>query len=710
MNADHFSDVNVFWGSEKSQLPDPQGLAQYWYQVKAQVGNCHPGVCLPFGMVSAVAYSGGYPTGYGTYLPNSFGRPAEFLSQKACCGFTHFQVSGTGAIQRYYNYIRVVPLSGGLDTLDTMHPLREEKAVPGFYRTMLGDTGILAELTASEKSILHRYSFPNNSPALAVDLLQSGLAMKEYDKNRILEVSVTKRSNSCLDVYLGCEIPIFACLKFSNGQITVLLDGEPVQDSAELGDTAGHQLLILWQGKGTVAAELQAAFSLRSPEQAFHNLDLHHTFEQIAAIAADAWRVALSHCQVSFDCPSNTRIFYSALYHTLVKPSNFKGESPFWKIKPDYFVDFATLWDQYKTQLPLVLSLYSDIGTGIVQALLNMGERLGHFPNKILLSSENGFDSQQAVSLAVYVIADAYWRSLPGIDWDRALRIVESDLSWQYRSIQNTDHITHIWDFAEACTSAAKVAEDLGKMNLQQKFQQWAQVWNLAFDPQTGLIRDGNFYEGHKKTYSFRLMHDMKSRIARYPSREKLMADLDSFFGFSGDPAPQNFDGVSGKENEQRAQMYQRFEGLNNEPDMEVPYFYTYMGQHDKTVQILHDAMQFMFGEGNGGLPGNNDSGGLSAWYIWNAIGIFPVTGQNLMLIGSPTVNQSSIRLSSGNVFFITVSRDSEKSIYVTDIVWNGVPLSRKWLTVREFMQGGRLELTMRDQPQNEDQWILPNQ
>lgn len=143
---------------------------------------------------------------------------------------------------------------------------------------------------------------------------------------------------------------------------------------------------------------------------------------------------------------------------------------------------------------------------------------------------------------------------------------------------------------------------------------------------------------------------------------------------------------------------YNRFEGFNNEPDMETPVAYVYAGRHDRTAEIIRAGMRYMFTSGRGGLPGNNDSGGLSSCYVWNAIGLFPVSGQPVMLIGSPIFDSVTMRLPRVELTVIT-ENNSDTGIYVREASFNGKSLNRAYLTMDEFLGGGVVKLQMSEKP-----------
>ena len=147
-----------------------------------------------------------------------------------------------------------------------------------------------------------------------------------------------------------------------------------------------------------------------------------------------------------------------------------------------------------------------------------------------------------------------------------------------------------------------------------------------------------------------------------------------------------------------------RFEGLNNEPDMEAPWAYYYAGRPDRTAEVVHAAIQQQFGTGRGGLPGNDDSGGLSSWYVWASLGLFPVAGQNLFLIGPPSFAESRIRVLGGDAVtietrgFVEPRRDGPAQ-YVQSVEFNGAPLTRPWLRGNEVHHGGSLCIELGPEP-----------
>jgi putative alpha-1,2-mannosidase len=297
-------------------------------------------------------------------------------------------------------------------------------------------------------------------------------------------------------------------------------------------------------------------------------------------------------------------------------------------------------------------------------------------------------------------LADAYYRRLPGIDWRRALEAMLADL----RQARNEDYyanhlvypVTHNLDLAQACYCTAQIAKGLGEQGIYREMMAHSARWRGAYDPATGRLIEGEYYEGGLWNYSFRLLHDMAARIA-LSSEAAFVADLDRFFGYGQPPVEQP--SVPGDRETMRwGHSLNRFEGYNNEPDIETPYGYLYAGRHDRCAEVVRAGMRYLYTTGPGGLPGNNDSGGLTSCYIWNAVGLFPVTGQPVYLIGSPIFDAASLQLGEARFRVETVDNSAE-NLYVQRATLNGVPLERAYLSVDEVHAGGTLRLEMGPAP-----------
>jgi putative alpha-1,2-mannosidase len=269
--------------------------------------------------------------------------------------------------------------------------------------------------------------------------------------------------------------------------------------------------------------------------------------------------------------------------------------------------------------------------------------------------------------------------------------------------------ISHTLDLAYAHHCTAKVARAMNDKRLADDLEKRSGGWINAFDPATGLLKDSEFYEGGKWNYSFRLLHDMAARIALAGGDDAFIGMLDSFFGYGAGPVTQA--GRRPLPAEMAAgYALNRFEGLNNEPDMEAPWAYHYAGRPDRTAEVVNAALTWQFGTGPGGLPGNDDSGGLSSWYVWASLGLFPVAGQNLFLINAPAFARGALKVSDGE-FVIETSGHRETPIgadgidsdqptqYVQSATLNGKPLHATHLSALDVHRGGRLHLQLGPEP-----------
>ncbi|WP_433223878.1 GH92 family glycosyl hydrolase [Dactylosporangium sp. CS-047395] len=722
-----FDDVDPFIGTAATDLPKAHGLAASWWWPKPQVGNTHPGATSPLGMVSACAYSGAYPTGYGRYKKNTEGVPELLFDRLQASGFTHFQQSGTGAIRKYYNYVRVTPMVQQLDALGESWPLRDEVAEPGYYAATL-DTGVRCEITVGEKVAVHRYTFPASSSArIVIDLSCGGLAIE-----------------------LGRTVPLRAhaeSLGHGKVQGTVVMEGVPLSVHAEVESPGWRQMLwydrrlidggtrldfdsirhttmrpfgMLFMGptRAGQTVEIRLGFSLRGCEQAARNLhkecgEEEEAFDTVREATRDRWREHLGRVWVDGGTPARRQVFATALYHSLIKPCFADDESPFWPNSGPFAFDVCTMWDIYKTQLPLLAAIAPDRASDLLESLIRVCEEEGNFPIGYRMARGADRFFRQASTLAHTVLADAHALGRTPLDWNWALVHMVDDLRRMYGE-DFFEHgivhpISHTLDLAYAHHCTAKVARALNDVHLAEDLERRSRHWINAFDPVTGLLRDSEFYEGGKWNYSFRLLHDMAARIALGGGDAEFIENLDKFFGFGAPPVTQ-----PGRR-PQPAEMLagyalNRFEGLNNEPDMEAPWAYHYAGRPDRTAEIVHAALTWQFGTGPGGLPGNDDSGGLSSWYIWASLGLFPIAGQSLFLVNAPAFERAAVQVDGGE-FIVETSGHRSTPIgadgidgaappqYVQSVSLNGKPLDATHISAAEIHRGGRLHVRLGPEP-----------
>ena len=670
--------VDVFHGCGEIDLPKPEGIAATWFFIKAQTGNTNPAATLPFGKMNAGPYSGGYPTGYGDHLVNTCGRPGRFAAGKRLLGFSHLSHSGTGAVGYYYNYALVTPHAGRISKRGRRFAMEDERGEPGYYAVDL--EGTRCELTVDALRALHRYTFPGNKGVLSVAFTNVGLTSPLHGKSAPEQPElhmIDARTAGLSGVFHGVKLYL-AARCFSPCAL------RPWQDGSRLGADfaiSGREAL------------LAVAISARSMERAIEFLGGDCDFNQARTNAHQAWHDALSRIEIDAD-EAHKRIFYSNLYHSLVKPCDW-GEDGFLYGGGPFMADFITLWDMYKTQLPLVFALYREPGRKIAETLLRTGETLGFLPNSLGLSSNYAHEGKQARMLGAYALLTAHYAGLVD-DPGRALRVIERDVFSPGKRDFTEEHrcSSHTWtlDMADGCAYAARLAEEIGEMEVAARLAPLGRLWETAYDRETGLLSaDSGYYEGTLNNYSFRPCAYMDERMALCGGKEGFARALDKFFGYGAKPVRQPVTGLAVPAGTRLG----RFEGYNNEPDMETPYSYIFAGRHDRMCEVVAAGRKYMYTSGRGGLPGNNDSGGLSSCYVWNMLGLFPVAGRDLFLIGTPGVRSAKLALSSGNTLSIEVNNAGEDKIHVRGARFNGRDLTDFMLPAKELMRGGTLLFEM---------------
>ena len=676
--------VNVFHGNGRVKTEPLEGIAKAWFFFKGLSGNTHPGAVLPFGKLSACAYSGGYPSGYGNNRVNSGEPVKDLFDGKKIFGLAHLHHDGTGFIGYFYNYALTTAFSGALRKPE-MHDLVDEVGRPGYYAATAGQGGARYECTTSKTAIYHRYTMPQGEAGrVMVDFANDGLyegfggAPIQFDAGDATLTVVDEHTVTATVVLQG--LPVHFCAHCSGGHATLWEDFTETDATALTTcgkDNRRFGCVFSLDGEcGTLCLTVSA----RSTDKALaDNIAARSAdFDTVATEAGDAWEEKLSVIDIVAD-ERNKEIFYSNLYHTLTKPSDWSGES-FYYEDEEFLLDFITLWDIYKTQVPLLFTFYPDISRKLIRTYALMSDHQGVMPNSYGLCRQMMAEANQARLLASYMFCDAYYRGVQGIDYPWAFRALYNETRGeQYEQFVRTgecERTTHTLDLAECCGNVSDISEELGLNDVATALRPYAGNWRTAFDAETGVLKEGyTYYEGNHWNYAFRPLRDMEARIEEFGGREKFEQLLDRFFGYTDIESTKT-----------------RFEGFNNETDMETPYAYAYAERHDKLCEVVTAGNRYMFTTGEGGVPGNCDSGGLSACYLWNALGIFPVTGQDLMLIGSPSFEQATMHLASGNTF--TVKREGE-GIYVKSATLDGEALETLRISARRMMQGGTLTLVM---------------
>lgn len=688
MNS-RLNQVDPFFGSKIFRFKNNDFLSERWFYLKPQIGNLSPAACLPYNALTVVPYSGCYPAGYGIYRPSSSSVPRVETKHKRIKGFTHYSVSGTGYIEEFYNFFLVSPVKGG--KAPAYEKILREKASPGYY--FVKAETYSAEVTLSRDTAFYKIRF--NTPGKNEILLDPGYGGLDLAKPKQARAKKTEVSVSGLNAFSAAVFEfheLYACAEFDGFSKVAKVKKDGIEYiSARLKE-------------GGTEASFKISFSHTAADKAALYCADKTDFGGACESAANAWEESLSKIDVKAD-EKTQRLFYTCLYNAQKKPVDLSHENLITGTGPLY-ADIATFWDMYKTALPLMALLYPEKFAALINGLLGIAEsEQGHFPVCVLLERKFDRCHMQARSLTHNLIMTARAYGIGGIDYKRALAHMVSDLE---RTDFTRSRNTHTLDLADAAYFTAKLAKELGEQAIYEKYAGRVASWKTAFDEETGLLKQGkdvDYYEGIFANYSFRLSPYIKQRIEMC-GEDRFLEYLDRFFGYTRPPVKQyrrpTHDHILGKYAENRFS----FEGLNNEPDMETPYNYIFAGRHDKLCEVVSSAMNCRYDSGESGLPGNDDSGALTSWYVFNAIGLFPMAGTDLFFIGSPKVDEAVLHLEHD--FTVKTHNSGPGNIYVEKALLNGKKLDAMVITHMDLVQGGILELFMSPEPGKQEVFKWP--
>ncbi|GAC1434325.1 MAG: GH92 family glycosyl hydrolase [Terriglobales bacterium] len=687
-------------------------------------GNTIPGPSLPFGMIKP-------GPDVGANEANSGWEPSGEIN-----GFSQTHLSGTGGGPKYGN-ILVQPTVSTPETTGYGSPRANEKAAIGYYRVTLTRYPIDVEITTSTRAALYRFTYPKSQNAnILFDAGHclswiSGAGEGQFiDGSEIKVESPTEVSGSSSVIGGWNKQPVpytvyfYAVIDTSAENWGTWRDGHLHQGSSgekrERGGKTGAWLSFpTTQGQ---EVRMKVGISFVSVEQAKRNVLKEipaFDFDELRTHAVEAWNSALNAIELQGATAEQEQMFYTALYHAMLMPTDRTGENPLWRSDEPYFDDFYAIWDTFRTSGPLLTLIAPQRQSDIVRSLVDIYRHQGWLPDA---RSGNFTGRVQGGSDADFVLADAYVKHLPGIDWKTAYQGLVKDAEvtpanpmnegrsgledWKklgYVSIEGSDRpASKQMEYAADDFEIALVAKGLGHHADAAKYlrrsQNWEKLWdeNFAEGGMKGFIRprhrDGSwkenftamqscswggdtFYEGNSWTYSTFVPQDVAGLIKKSGGSHAFIERLDAFFD-----VPERYD-------------------VGNEPGFLAPYLYIWAGRQDKTAERVRKIIADNFHGGRNGLPGNDDSGAISSWYLFSAIGIFPNAGQDIYLIGSPAFPQVTFHLGNGKTFVIEAKDVSAVNKYVISAELNGKTLDRAWLRHGEIVSGGRLSLTMAATP-----------
>ena len=657
-------------------------------------------------------------------------------SDSTLIGFAHTHLSGTGIGD--LGDILLMPVSGdyhiAVGTPENpdngylaFYKHADETAKPGYYAVEIPRYQVKAELTATERTGMHRYTFSGAGDAHILINLDRGIGWDAPSKGAARLVNDTLVTGYRFSSGWAKDQRIYFAAVFSKPVRSIKLydddqekDGtglEAVKLKADLdfGILSGEPVLVK-VGISPVSSE-NALLNMKSEISGWD-------FNEVVADANNKWNRELSKVIAKSKDPGVLTKFYTALYHTMIAPSLFQDVNGDYlgsdlKVHRDTtFVNYTTfsLWDTYRAANPLFTLVEPERVNDFVNTMLHIYEQQGKLPVWHLMANETNCMVGYS---AVPVIVDAYRKGFDGFDANLAYEAVKASAMGDDRGLNfvkekgfmpaNSDVETVAkgleYAVSDACISL--MAKDLGKDDDYAYFDKRGKYYRNYFDPEVGFMRGrvsetewrtpfdpfkakhrhDDFCEGNSWQYTWLVPQDVEGLVQLIGGREKFLSKLDEFFsanGNMGDQASNDITGLIGQY------------AHGNEPSHHIAYLYALEGQPDKTADLVRKIMDEFYTTKPDGLIGNEDVGQMSAWYVLSAMGFYQVHPANgEFVFGSPALDEATINLPKRKTFTIKAANNSKENKYIKSKTLNGKPYTKSYISFRDIVAGGELVLEM---------------
>ncbi len=691
-------------------------------------GNTYPGAQAPFGMVQLSPDNG---------LPGWDRISGYFYPDSTIAGFSHTHLSGTGAGDLYD--ISFMPVTLPYKEADAplgIHSLfshDEETASAGYYQVRLKDYDINVELTATERCGIQRYTFPEADAAIFLNLRK---AMNwDFTNDTRIEVvdSVTIQGYRFSDGWARDQ-HIYFRTRFSKPFASVQLDTAAViKDGKRIGSSAiarfdfhtsaGEQILVT------------TAISGVSMEGAARNLAAEapaDDFDKYLAVTRKNWNEQLSKVEIKSNDIDEKVKFYTALYHSMLAPTIYSDVDgayygPDKQVhQADGWTNYSTfsLWDTYRAAHPLYTYIEPQRVNDMVKSFLAFSEQNGRLPVWNFYGSET---DMMIGYHAVPVIVDAYLKGIGDFDPKKALAacVATANID-EYRGIglykkygyvpyDVTDHYnSENWSLSKTLEYAyddyciARMAEKLGEKQIADEFYKRSRNYKNVYNSQTTFMQPrnnkGSFIEDFSPDdytphicesngwqYFWSVQQDVDGLISLVGGKERFAQKLDSMFTYNpsaDEDLPIFSTGMIGQY------------AHGNEPSHHVIYLFNAIGQPWKTQKYAAEVMHELYKNTPAGLCGNEDCGQMSAWYVFSAMGFYPVDPiSGKYEIGTPMYPEMKMHLANGKTFTILAPAVSKENIYIQSVKLDGNPYDKSYITHEQIMNGSIFEFEMGNKP-----------
>jgi predicted alpha-1,2-mannosidase len=691
-------------------------------------GNTYPGAQAPFGMVQLSPDNG---------LPGWDRISGYFYPDSAIAGFSHTHLSGTGAGDLYD--ISFMPVT--FPYLKAEEPLGihsrfshdDEEARAGYYRVRLTDYNINVELTATGRCGIQRYTFPEARSAVFLNLKKAMNWDSTCDSYIEIVDSVTIRGYRFSDGWARGQ-RVFFCSRFSKPFTRAYPDTATIVKEGRRTGTA-YTARFDFDTRENERLVISTALSGVSMEGAARNLLAEvpdDDFDSYAAQTRRKWNRELGKIQIRTSNADDRVNFYTAMYHAMLAPTIYSDADGAY-YGPDKQIHHAggwtnystfSLWDTYRAAHPLYTYTSPERVNDMVKSLIAFYEQNGRLPVWNLYGSET---DMMIGYHAVAVIADACLKGIGDFNTEKALEACVATANTDaYRGIGLYKSLGYVpynvedsynsedWSLSKTLEYAfddhciARMAQKMGKSAVAGEFLLRSHNYKNVFNPATGFMqpRDdkGNFlpgfdpddYTGHITEsngwqYFWSVQHDIDGLVELTGGKERFAQKLDSMFTYV--PAGQSELPIFST-----GMIGQYVHG--NEPSHHVIYLFNAVDQPWKTQEYVANVMNELYRNTPAGLCGNEDCGQMSAWYVFNAMGFYPVNPvSGRYEIGTPLFPEIKLYLSGGNVFTVRAPQVNKENRYIRSVKVNNVPYDKSYITHEQIMNGATIEFEMSDEP-----------
>lgn len=578
--------------------------------------------------------------------------------------------------------------------------------MPAFYTVVTGD-GVKAELTATSHAGLHRYTFPSGkTPLLRLDLKQGIGWDKMYD-SRFTQLSPTVISGYRYSTGWAKNQRVYFYAEFSR----------PMTLARQEGDSVAY--LRVNDGNNDEAIMACVGISATSVDEAKANLRHELTNWNIEAVKAQAdkeWDKELGRIKIETTNTDDRTIFYTALYHTMIAPSEISDDDA-----PSKRYTTFSLWDTYRAQMPLFTLIHRDRCADIGSTFMSIFATQGKLPVWHLWNNETDC---MVGNPGVPVLADLVLKGLYP-NKEEAFTALKTSQLRDERGLKELRQYGYIpfdkdttnetvakgLEYALADWSTAQVAKVLGKTDDYNYFLTRSKSYTHYFDKSVNFMRGVNskaqfrtpfnpfhsvhrfddFTEGNAWQYTWLVPHDVHGLVSLFGSEKKFTKKLDSLFVVHGDLGKDASPDISGLIGEY---------AHGNEPSHHIIYMYNYVGQPWKAAPLLRRVYREMYQNAPDGLSGNEDVGQMSAWYVISTCGLYQVEpAGGKFIIGSPLFEKAALNVGNGKTFTVLAKDNSDKNVYVQRVMLNGKPYTKSYISYDDIIKGGTLELVMGPKP-----------